>query len=127
MSTANGEMASSTIATRSRQRRTLAYGWDDDGALRLSVVVGTANGPVFGIPSTISRYVAGRRFQARTQEGTTAGVIAVNEEGTSSWGFGPFLHRRGAEVGDILSVRFNLVTGEATLTLGDEVTLDEGE
>jgi hypothetical protein len=75
-------------ATRSRQRRTLAYGWDEDGRLWLTVLVGNVNSPVIGLPSSIARYVARRRFEALTQEGTPAGTIAVDDGGTS-WGLRP--------------------------------------
>jgi hypothetical protein len=110
------------IATRSRQRRTLAYGWDEDGRLWLTVVLANISSPVVGIPASISRYVAGRRFQARTQEGTPAGVIAIDESG-ASWGYGPFLRRRGAEPGDALTLRFDLVSAEVILSLDDESAL----
>ena len=112
------------VATRSRQRRTLAYGWDEEGGLRLTVVIGNVSSPVIGIPSSIVRYVAGRQFSARTQEGTSAGVVAV-DEGGASWGYGPFLRRRGAEMGDALTLCFDLVTERVTLILGDEAALAE--
>jgi hypothetical protein len=119
------EALRTVIATRPRQRRALAYGWDEDGNLWLTVGLGNVNTPVVGIPVSISRYVAGRRFQGRTQEGTPAGVIAIDENG-ASWGYGPFLRRRGAEPGDVLTLGFDLVSEEVTLSLDDEsVLLDE--
>lgn len=122
------EALRAVIATRTRRRRTVSYGWEEDGTLRLTVIIGTLNSPVIGIPSSISRYVAGRRFAARTREGTPAGVIAVDDDdGTTSWGYGPFLHRRGVEVGDVLTLRFDLAAEQVTLGLGDEVTVDEEE
>lgn len=111
-------------ATRTRRRRTLAYGWDDDGRLRLSVTVANVSSPVVGIPAAISRYVAGRRFAAVTKEGTDAGTVVV-DEGGASWGYGPFLWRRGAEPGDPLTMRFDLTSDQVLLTLGDEADLDE--
>jgi hypothetical protein len=110
-------------ATRERRRRTLEYGWDQDGRLRLTVEVAHVNSPVVNIPASISRYVAGERFEAKTQEGVPAGVIAVDDSLGASWGYGPFLHRRGAEPGDALTIRFDLVSKTVTLSLDDESAL----
>jgi hypothetical protein len=112
------------LATRTRRRRTLAYGWDEDGTLQLTVEVSDVGSPVVGIPSAIARYVAGRHFRAVTQDGVPAGTIAIDEGGTS-WGYGPFMRRRGGEPGDALTVRFDLVAEIATLVLGDEAPLQE--
>ena len=105
-------------ATRSRQRRTLDYLWDSDGCLQLAVDVGNANYPVIGIPAVIARYVAGRKFEALTQEGSPTGTVVIDDNG-ASWGYGPFLRRRGAEIGDALVLRFNSVTATVTLSLTD--------
>jgi hypothetical protein len=114
------------VATRPRRRRMLAYGWDDDGKLRLTVEIPSVTGPVLGIPSAIARYLAGRQFDAQTLEGMPTGTVVINEEG-SSWGYGPFLRRRGAEVGDVMTLKFDLVTRSVTLSLGDDTALDEAE
>ena len=71
------------------------------------------------MPAAISRYVAGRRFAAVTKEGTSAGTIPV-DEGGASWGYGPFLRRRGAEPGDSLTMHFDLASEQVRLTVGDE-------
>ena len=84
------------------------------------------SGPVVGIPSDISRYVAGRKFAVKTLEGMPAGTVVVNEQG-SSWGYGPFLRRRGAEVGDAMTLSFDLVAQDVTLSLGDDAVLDEDD
>ena len=111
-------------ATRPRHRRALDHGWDEDGSLWLMVRVANVNSPVIGIPSSIARYVAGRTFQGITQEETLAGVIVVDDRGTS-WGYGPFMRRRGMESGDLLMLRFDLASERVTLTLGEETTLDD--
>jgi hypothetical protein len=119
------EAMQAALATRPRQRRTLAYGWEEDGRLRLSVLVGKVSSPVIGIPSSIARYVSGQRFAAITQEGTPAGVISVGDDG-ASWGYGLFMRRRGAEPGDGLTLRFDLVAQSVTLTIEDADVLDDG-
>ncbi len=120
------EAVRGAAATRTRRRRTLAYGWDDDGRLWLSVTVGNVNSPVIGIPAVISRYVSGRRFVAMTEEGTAAGTVVV-DEGGASWGYGPFLRRRGAEPGDRVTIHFDLTSDQALLALGDESEFDEND
>lgn len=50
-----------------------------------------------------------------------------DDEGRASWGYGPFLHRRGAEVGDVLTIRFDLAAEHVILTLGEEITPDESD
>ncbi|MQB02311.1 MAG: hypothetical protein GEU78_19135 [Actinobacteria bacterium] len=111
-------------ATSPRRRRTLTYGWDEDGNLRLAVGLANVNQPVIGIPASIARYVAGRQFRAKAQEGTTAGDITVAETG-ASWGYGPYLRRRRAEPGDVLTLRFDLVSEDVTLLLDDGALIDE--
>lgn len=104
------------------------YGPEDGKNLvaSLTVSVANVNSPVVGIPTPIARYLAGRRFQAKTQDATPAGVIAIHEEGTSSWGYGPFLRRRGAEPGGALTAWFDLANEMGTLSLGDETAfIDE--
>lgn len=120
------EALRAAVASRPRRRRTLAYGWDEEGHLRLTVELGNVNGPVIGIPSDISRYVAGRRFAATTLEGMPAGTVVINEQG-SSWGYGPFLRRKGAEVGDAMTLSFDLVAEDVTLSLGDDSALNEDD
>jgi hypothetical protein len=118
------EALRAAVATRTRRRRAIAHGWDEDGRLWLTVTVANVNSAVVGIPIAISRYVAGRRFAAITEEETAAGTIVV-DEGGASWGYGPFLRRRGAEAGDPLTMRFDLTSEQVTLTLGDEGVLEE--
>lgn len=120
------EALRSAVATRSRVRRTIAYGWDSKGRLRLSTVLANVSAPVVGIPRAISRYVMDGSFTAVAQDGTSSGTIVVGENGTS-WGYSPFLRRRGAEPGDILTIAFDLTTLEAHLTLGDTALIDDDE
>lgn len=109
-------------ADRPREQRVLGHGWADDGKLWLAIRIPAAWGTLsIGIPAAISRLVAGKRFSARSEDGTVAGTIAVSDAG-GSWGYLPFLNRSGADEGDILLVTFDLMQEEATLAL----TTDEG-
>jgi hypothetical protein len=112
------------VATRTRPRRTIGYGWEEDGALSVTTVVTNVNSPVIGIPRAVNRYVADRRFLAVTQDGSRVGTIVVDENG-NSWGYGPLLRRRGAEAGDVLTIRFDLASERATLVMADEIDLEE--
>lgn len=120
------EALRAVLASRTTSRRALTYGWNADGSLRLIVELSNVASPVIGVPSAIGRYVADRRFKAKTKEGMPAGTIAVDERGVS-WGYGPFLRRRGAERGDALTIQFDLMAETATLSLDDETVLFEEE
>jgi hypothetical protein len=51
------------------------------------------------------------------------GNVRVNVEG-ASYGYGPFLARRGADADDILLVSFQLTAGASTLRLIDDEELE---
>ena len=76
------------------------------------------------MPGAIKRYLAGRKFAAKDDDGIEHGNVRINDEG-SSYGFGPFLRQRGADEGDILIAEFDLNGGTALLRLGDDELLDE--
>lgn len=109
-------------AGRPREKRILGHGWADDGKLWLAIrVPATWSTLSIGMPAAIARLVAGKRFGAKSEDGSSAGTIALNDAGMS-WGYLPFLSRSGADNGDILLVTFDLAQEEATLAL----TTDEG-
>jgi hypothetical protein len=112
------------VATREPVRRTIRAGWDADGRLSITTILGSVSSPVILIPASVSRYVSGRSFHAVTQEGSPAGTVTLDERGTS-WGYGPFLRRRGAESGDALTISFDLAAETATLLLVDDSDLLE--
>ncbi len=99
--------------------------WTNAGHLWVATRLPEAHsGFVFAIPSAISRYIAGRQFEAKDEEGTSQGTVRINSEGSSS-GFSPFLRQRGADAGDILVAEFDLQGEAATLRLGNDDLLDE--
>lgn len=114
-------------AARPRERVVEDYGWSRDGVLWVAASLPKRQSSlVIGIPSSIRHYVADRRFEAQGEDGSTAGTIAVNDDGTS-WGYGPFLARRGADEGDILVIEFDLTTEEVTLKLGGLRLLEDAQ
>jgi hypothetical protein len=76
------------------------------------------------MPGAIKRYLAGRQFVAKDDDGIDHGSVRINDEG-SSYGFGPFLRQRGADEGDILIAEFDLNGRIALLRLGDDELLEE--
>lgn len=114
-------------ALRIREKRIIDHGWTANGHLWLGARIPAAHDAaamIVSIPGAIRRYVAGRDFQAKDEDGIVHGSIRVNEEG-SSWGFGRFLRQRGADQGDILVTEFDLAKNIAVLRLGDDQMLEE--
>jgi hypothetical protein len=113
-------------ALREKERRVLDHGWTTDGRLWVATRLPAAHsgGYVFGIPGAIKRYVSGREFAGKDEDGIPRGIIRINDEGTS-YGFGAFLRQRGADEGDILVAEFDLEHGAALLRLGNDELLEE--
>ncbi len=111
-------------AARPFEKRIIDHGWSESGdlwlAARLPELPSTF---VLGIPSVIRRFVAGREFPATDEHGMAAGTVRVNAEGTS-YGYGPFMARRGADTDDILLISFRITEGIATLRLIDDEELE---
>jgi hypothetical protein len=118
------EALKAILSTRTRTRRTISYGWTDDGAITFTARVPDVNSPVLGIPTAVGRYLLDRRFVAQTRDGAEVGTVVVDGS-AASWGYGPFLRRMGAEPLDVLTVEFDLATQTATLTLATESALEE--
>lgn len=113
-------------ALRQKEKRVLDHGWTTEGKLWMAARLPTVHSGnfVFGIPGAIKRFLVGRQFAIRDEGDLVRGAIRINDEG-SSYGFGAFLHRRGADAGDILIVEFDLSRSEALLRLGNDELLDE--
>lgn len=113
-------------ALRQKEKRVLDHGWTADGQLWVATrLPSTLSGSfAFGMPGAIKRYLAGRRFAAKDDDGIEHGSVRINDEGSSS-GFGAFLRQRGADEGDILITEFDLKAGTALLRLGDDELLEE--
>jgi hypothetical protein len=106
------------------EKRIIDHGWTEGGELWLAARLPELPSHfVLGIPSTIRRFVAGREFPATDEHGLALGTVRVNAEG-SSYGYGPFLARRGADADDILFVSFRLAAGAASMRLIDDEELE---
>ena len=83
-------------AARPYAKRIIDHGWTESGDLWLAArLPETPSHFVLGIPSAIRRFVVGREFPATDEHGLGAGTVRVNLEGVS-YGYGPYLARRGA-------------------------------
>lgn len=111
-------------ARRPRERRMLAYGWSPDGNLWIAYRIASPNGIVVGIPRPIGPYLSGREFAAIAEDGSSVGTVVISDE-LSSWGYAPFLTRRGGDDGDVLVVTFDLLANTAQLRLDAPDVLDD--
>jgi hypothetical protein len=106
------------------EKRIIDHGWAEGGELWLAArLPELPSNFVLGVPSAIRRFVVGREFPATDELGLPAGTVHVNAEGTS-YGYSPFLARRGADTDDILLVSFRLTTGTSMLRLIDDEELE---
>ena len=64
-----------------------------------------------------------KEFPATDENGLAAGTGRVNDEGTS-YGYSPFLVRRGADADDILFITFRLAEKSSLLRLIDDEELE---
>ena len=111
-------------AERPRQRRVLDHGWTDEGHLWIAVrLPKDLSSLVFAIPQPVLRFLEGREFRARDPEGADFGQIRLAN--ATSYGYGSFLRRRGADADDILIGEFDLVSGRVLLRLEDDDFLEE--
>lgn len=112
-------------ATTPVRKRIIDHGWSKSGELWLAArLPEVPSNFVLGIPSAIRRFVVGREFPATDEHGLAAGTVRVNTEGMS-YGYGPFLARRGADTDDILLICFRLTGGGASMRLIDDEELEE--
>jgi hypothetical protein len=83
-------------ALRQKEKRVLDHGWTPAGQLWVATrLPGTHSGHfVFGIPGAIRRYLAGRQFAAKDDDGIEQGSVRINNEDSSN-GFGGFFGGAG--------------------------------
>ncbi len=113
-----------SVALQPKESRYADHGWTADGRLWLAVRLSRHPESVpIHIPVAISHYVGEGRFQALTELGAPAGTVVVAKDG-ASWGYGPFLSRRGADEDDVLVVEFDLVKHTASLRIASAELLE---
>ena len=111
-------------ALRPRERRVVDHGWLPTGELWVAIRI-----PeywqvfMFPVPADISRFVAEREFNATDTGNSFGRIIRVHDNRVN--GIHPFLKQAGADVGDILLLRFDLSAGSAIVSIIDDETLEE--
>lgn len=107
------------------EKRLLSFGWRPNGKLWVaSRVPYTTASFVLGVPGTVKRFLADRRFAAIDRaSGAACGHVSVNESGTS-FGYSTFFRRAGAEPNDVLLAEFDLGREMVELSLTDETILE---
>ncbi len=110
---------------RPREKRVLEHGWTPEGLLWLAIRVPALSGSlVIGVPGAIRRFVGGREFEARAGvDGRPCGTIVVKDDG-SSYGYGKFVRRYGADYNDVLMIEFDLPGSTVSLSITDDQALD---
>lgn len=104
---------------RSGGKRVDFVEWTDGGP-RIEVrLPGEINSVVVGIPAAIRSYVSGQCFDVVTSDGDSCGAVRIVSNG-SSWGYGRFLRRVGADPGDLLRVDFDLADKTVRLEIVDD-------
>jgi hypothetical protein len=111
------------------EKRLLNFGWHGDGRLWIACRLPYALASfVLGMPGSIRRYLADRKFAAKDKAtGSPCGTIVVNENGTS-FGYSPYLRMSGAEPNDVMLIEFSIQNEFVELSLVDDFVLDaDGE
>lgn len=96
-------------SSTSREKRSIDYGWNDDGTLWLAAKV-PYNRETFVllVPSAVGRFVAGLEFNVFSKEDNLeCGIIKLDDKGLS-WGYYTYIKKYGLDSGDILVIEFNL-------------------
>lgn len=118
-------LVESLIPKRARKCKVLIdYGWVQDRHIQVvyKVSSGMLSNGIVSIPSALKNFLHGR-FVLKTADDSNIGALVVRDN--SAWGLGPFFTRRGGEVGDYLSIVFDLSKQEAVAQIGDASLIDE--
>jgi hypothetical protein len=118
-------LVESLIPKRSaRSKLLIDYGWVKDRHIQVvyKISSGTLSNGIVSIPSALKNFLQGR-FVLKTADNSNVGALVIRDN--SAWGLGPFFTRRGGEVGDYLSIVFDLSKQEAVARIGDASLIDE--
>ena len=110
------DLGEADIQTVERKRTTECEWEGEDTVVLRSYLKGTSSVVVY-FPVGFHPYVADKRFGAVDIAERDGREPSRSAENGQSWGYGPFLRRSGAEVGDLLVVTLSLDSGTAMLRL----------
>jgi hypothetical protein len=108
-----------------RSRIVEDYGWRRGGVawVAYTVTEGLLRSGVAGMPVGMRDALGDGVWPLLTVEGSQVGSLVCR--GGQVWGLGPFFHRRGADVGDILVLEIDRKSSVATLRVGGSDLLDQ--
>jgi hypothetical protein len=110
---------------RPRLQRVVDHGWTPEGYLWIATRLPTQfQNKVFGIPGAVKKWIADRDFEAFAEDGSACGRIRIYDYGTSA-GYTPFLSRAGADEGDLMLARFDIVQNKVHLSLITDEQLED--
>jgi sigma-70-like protein len=79
-------------------------GWTKDGAIWLgyNVTKNLRDTSVINVPASVAKILGERRYDLLATDGSNVGHLSIRK--FNAWGFGPFMNRRGVDVGDTLII-----------------------
>jgi hypothetical protein len=111
---------------RGKPKLVVDYAWKNERDIQIlyRVSEGMLSRGIVTIPTALKVFLKGR-FTLMTDDNSNIGTLVLKDN--SAWGLRPFFIRRGGEVGDYLSIVFDLSRIIATVQLGDASLTDKGE
>lgn len=106
---------------QSRQRRVVSFSWKESGEVVINVRVSsiTPSTFVFGVPSDIKRYFAGKKFSAIEPASIVGRTLKVLDTG-GVLGSAAILNRLKASEGDVADFIFNLVDKTVAVEINND-------
>jgi hypothetical protein len=103
------------LPRRNRRAARTTYGWTTEGNLEIEATLSGPESPVIGIPAAVWPLLQGRSFRALDTQGKEVGVVRVDDDSSSSWGYGRYTQNVGADDGSVLHATFSLMASTVTL------------
>jgi hypothetical protein len=112
-------------AARPRTKRTVDYGWTEDGRLWVAFRLGSVyETTAVNIPSAVRHVLPTKDFVAESEGGHPLGRFRVYDQGQCVIPR-DFLVRNGADEGDLLLAEFDLVSSVVKFALEDDERLEQ--
>ncbi len=106
--------------SRLKTKRVEVVSWTEDGPVMDVKLPHDTGSFVVGIPASIRPLISDSAFDALLEDGSEVGKIRIASNG-SSWGYGRFIRRVGADPGDVMRIAFDLGRQIATLDIVEDV------
>jgi hypothetical protein len=99
------------------------HGWTGDGAVWLGYTVTPSvfDTAVVSVPAAVHKSLGDRRFELFTSDASAIGNLTIRK--ASCWGFGPFINRRGVDIGDTIIIAIDTDLEVAVIQSGSSELL----